>query len=56
MKRVLVASMHHESNSFSPIVAGRDDFHVLRGAEVFQHLCPNSSLTGVIQTLQDQGY
>ncbi len=56
MKRVLVASMHHESNSFSPIVAGRDDFHVLHGAEVFQHLCRNSSLSGVIRTLQDQGY
>lgn len=56
MKRILVASMHHESNSFSPIVAGRDDFHVLHGAEVFQQLDHHSSLSGVIRTLQDQGY
>ena len=26
MKRVLVASMMHESNSFNPIIAGENDF------------------------------
>lgn len=33
MKRVLVAAMHHESNSFNPIVAGENEFRVLRGQE-----------------------
>ena len=31
MKRVLVGAMNHESNSFNPIVAGEEDFLVLRG-------------------------
>ena len=30
MKRVLVASMMHESNSFNPIIAGENDFGVVR--------------------------
>ena len=38
MKRVLVAGLQHESNSFNPIVAGKNDFQVIRGAEVFQPL------------------
>ena len=37
MKRVLVAAMHHESNSFNPIVAGEKDFNVLREAEFFDN-------------------
>ncbi len=56
MRRILVASMQHESNSFNPIVTGKDDFHVLRGGEVFQNLTDHDSLSGVIRTLQDQGY
>lgn len=34
MKRVLVAGLQHESNSFNPIVTGEKDFQVIRGAEV----------------------
>ncbi len=56
MKRILVAAMHHESNSFNPIVAGEKDFTVIRGDEVFKHFRDNDSLTGVITTLQNQGY
>ena len=51
MKRVLVAAMHHESNSFNPIVAGEKDFMVMRGAEFFENFRPNDSLSGVCQTL-----
>ena len=29
MKRVLVAAMHHESNSFNPIVAGENEFRAV---------------------------
>ena len=31
MKRVLVAGLQHESNSFNPIVTGEMDFLVIRG-------------------------
>lgn len=56
MKRVLVASMHHESNSFNPIVAGEKDFHVRRGMESLSGLRGNDPFYGVVKTLQDQGY
>ena len=56
MKRILVAAMHHESNSFNPIVAGENDFSVIRGDDVFNHFRANDSLTGVIKTLQDAGF
>ena len=56
MKRVLVASMHHESNSFNPIVAGEKDFHVERGAESLSGLKGNDPFYGVVKTLRDQGY
>lgn len=56
MKRVLVAALHHESNSFNPIVAGENDFKVIRGAEVFNNFRENDPLTGVIKPLLEQGY
>lgn len=56
MKRVLVASMHHESNSFNPIVAGERDFHVTHGAGVFDQITDRDSLSGIVRTLQQQGY
>ncbi|MBE6894646.1 MAG: M81 family metallopeptidase [Ruminococcaceae bacterium] len=56
MKRVLVAAMHHESNSFNPIVAGEKDFMVIRGKEFFENFRPNDSLSGVCETLIKAGY
>ncbi len=56
MKRVLVGALHHESNSFNPIIAGENDFRVLRGKELIDSIRPNDSLSGVIQTLLDKGY
>lgn len=56
MKRVYVASLHHESNSFNPIVAGEKDFVVMRGQEILDQLSPNNALAGIITRLQDQGY
>ncbi len=56
MKRVLIAAMHHESNSFNPITAGEEDFKVIYGADIFANLRANDSVTGIIKTLQGAGY
>ena len=56
MKRVLIAAMLHESNSFNPIVAGEKEFRTIRGADVFKLPKSNSSLSGIIETLGAQGY
>jgi microcystin degradation protein MlrC len=56
MKRILIAGMHHESNSFNPITAGEKDFNVTYGNDVFNNLRRNNSLTGIIETLQGKGY
>ena len=56
MKRVLVASMHHESNSFNPIIAGEKDFTVIRGAEIFKKLKANDAASGIIETLLKAGF
>ena len=55
MKRVFVAAMHHESNSFNPIVAGKKEFNVIREQEFFQNFRPNDSLSGVVKTLMNSG-
>lgn len=55
MKRVLVGAMNHESNSFNPITAGRDDFLVLRGEQVLARRKPNDTLTGILDTLEAAG-
>lgn len=56
MKRVLVAALHHESNSFNPIIAGAEDFSLLRGEEIFGNIRNNDSLSGIITELQEAGY
>lgn len=56
MKRILIGGFHHESNSFSPIIAGEGDFKVLRGDEIFQHVRENDSISGIIATLQSAGH
>lgn len=56
MKRILVGAMNHESNSFNPIIAGEQDFLVLRGAEVLARRRSNDTLTGILDTLEQAGY
>lgn len=56
MKRILVAGMHHESNSFNPIIAGKKDFNVIYGNDIFDNLRQNDSVTGIITTLENAGY
>ena len=55
MKRVFTASMHHESNSFNPIIAGESEFSVIRGAEIFNRFKENDAATGIIKTLLAAG-
>lgn len=38
MKRSIVASMMHESNSFNPIIAGENDFGVVRGEKLLREI------------------
>ncbi len=56
MKRILVAGLHHESNTFNPIIAGEKDFKVTYGDDIFNNFRENDSVTGVIKTLQGAGY
>lgn len=56
MKRVLVAGLHHESNSFNPIIAGEKDFIVIQGPDVLKRFKENDPLSGVMRTLLDQRY
>lgn len=55
-KRVLVAGMAHESDSFNPIVAGDQDFPVFRGAEMLRRRVENDAATGILDTLEAKGY
>ena len=53
--RVLVGGMHHESDTFNPIITGKNDIWVLRGKELLE-VQDTSSLCGVISTLKNAGY
>ncbi len=54
-KRVLVGGMHHESDTFNPIITGVDDIWVLRGQELLESK-NSSSVCGAIATLQNADY
>lgn len=54
-KRVFVGGLHHESDTFNPIVTGKDDIWVLRKEELL-HDKARSSLSGIISTLTCAGY
>ncbi len=54
-ERVLVAGLHHESNSFNPIITGAKDFVVSRGSEILTSLRPGASITGIVETLEHAG-
>ena len=56
MKRVLIAVMHHESNTFNPIITGREDFSVQYGDEIFGHINDGDSISGIVRTLRAAGY
>lgn len=52
MKRVLVAGLHHESNTFNPIITGAEDFNIYRKGEILAALNDQDSISGIIETLQ----
>lgn len=54
-KKVFVGGMHHESDTFNPIVTGENDIWVLRGQALLENIS-QSSVCGVIQTLEGAGY
>lgn len=55
--KIAVAGFHHESNTFNPLITGKDDFVVFRGKEIFSNMENYGSINGVISTLQSfEGY
>nr|WP_076488436.1 M81 family metallopeptidase [Alkalispirochaeta americana] len=54
--RVLVGGIHHESNTFNPIITGAEDFSLQRGDEIFGVLNDDDSISGIIKTLQTEGF
>ncbi|MGH0054091.1 MAG: M81 family metallopeptidase [Sphaerochaetaceae bacterium] len=55
MKRVVVGGMHHESNTFNPILADWQDVRVRRGEHMLAPI-NQDSIGGVVSTLQNAGY
>ncbi len=55
MKRVLVGGMHHESNTFNPILTGYKDIRIKRGEEILSPI-NNDSIGGIVSTLQQAHY
>lgn len=55
MKRVVVGGMHHESNTFNPILAGWQDVRVKRGKQMLEKI-EKDSIGGVVSTLLEAGY
>lgn len=49
--KVLIGAIGHESNTFTPFLTPREDFHIFYGEEVF-HRPYRGSLEGIIATLQ----
>ncbi|MGN9166297.1 M81 family metallopeptidase [Tissierellaceae bacterium HCP3S3_D8] len=56
MKRVLIGGIHHESNSFNPIITREEDFSVIYGDDIFNNIRENDSTSGIITTLKKEGY
>ncbi|AEV28183.1 hypothetical protein SpiGrapes_0324 [Sphaerochaeta pleomorpha str. Grapes] len=54
-KRVLVGGMHHESDTFNPIICGEKDIWVLRGQALLDHK-GEDSVSGAIAMLKEAGY
>ncbi|MGI6206805.1 MAG: M81 family metallopeptidase [Anaerolineae bacterium] len=52
--RILVASIGHESNTFTPLPTTWEDFTVAYGQDVFRR--PRGSLAGIIETLRAAGH
>lgn len=56
MKRIFLASMQHESNSFNPIVTRENDFIKYFSDEIYDHLRKNDAMTGIINGLRNKNF
>lgn len=54
-KRIFIGGLHHESDTFNPIITGRDDIWVTRGEDLLASK-GRSSVNGIIATLTCAGY
>jgi microcystin degradation protein MlrC len=54
--RIAIAGMHHESNTFSPIITGRADFLYYKGEGVYEHLASYDTVRGIVDFLKPKGY
>lgn len=54
-KRVLIGGLHHESDTFNPIITSEKDIWVYRGQELINHK-DKSSISGIIKTFSEVGY
>lgn len=54
-KRVLVGGLHHESDTFNPIITGQKDIWVNRGQELIDRK-NSSSCCGIITRLMEEGF
>lgn len=54
-KRILVGGLHHESDTFNPIITDRSDIWVLRGKEIIERR-GKGSIDGIIARLEEAGY
>ncbi len=55
MKRVFIGGFHHESDTFNPIITGRDDIIVRRGEELLLST-REDSVRGLVSYLKEKGY
>ncbi|MBI9101219.1 MAG: M81 family metallopeptidase [Spirochaetales bacterium] len=55
MRKIIVAGLHHESNTFNPIITGINDFSILRGNEIIDSLNAQDSISGIIRTFRENG-
>lgn len=55
-RRIVVAGLHHESNTFNPIVTTEADFNIQYGEELFDVLNDDDSISGIVKTLLAEGY
>lgn len=51
-KRIAIGGLHHESDTFNPIVTGRKDIFVSRGEELLSFKSRNA-ISGIIATLKE---
>lgn len=58
MKRscILVGGIHHESNTFNPIISTEVDFSVHYGAEIFAAQNDEDSISGIVSSLRTQEF